>query len=60
MSESTMEEIISLLGFAVAALAYIAGFKSVAVCFLIKAVFDAGCAIYYGYKEVKAETKPKP
>lgn len=55
MSESKVEEILSMLGFVVAGLAYGLGFKATAVFFAAKATFDAGCAVYYGYKEARAE-----
>lgn len=55
MSESKVEEILMLLGFIAAFLAYLCGAMVLSKLFFGKACFDFCCALCYAYKEVKAK-----
>ena len=55
MSDSKIEEIIMLLSFICALLAYQNDFIAGALIFGAKGVFDFGCVINYALKEILAE-----
>ena len=57
MGESKIEEMLMLLSFIVALLAYQNDFKVLAFIVGVKACFDFCCVIFYALKEILAERR---